>query len=152
MNKLTAAEKAYKQNPNSIIIIFTRGNAYFDRINNKDISEYKGQVKKTNFDNLLGNNNIPMFLINQASNCKYDFIGKCINKSCILRNITSDGIPICKFNIDSTSKLEKVNIKKYIHNDSQHKYRKQFLHDYGLKLLSGGTGDGIWLVISDNNI
>ena len=94
----TAAERAFKANPGAFILIFTKDNAYRDKINNvNDRSEYMGQNKRVNFDSMMGDNAIPMFLVENESDGVWKVVGRCIARD-YNASARADGIiPACHF-------------------------------------------------------
>ena len=142
---MSTAEKMYKTHPDAFLLIFTKVHPYRDEILNNNRCAYRGQNKRTNFDNLLGNNEIEMYIFEQKPRL-YKFLGKCISRSCSKR--TDKQFPTMHF-ICKEKPNEFVELEDSIEpNESskQHKYRRQFLSKNNLKLLSGGYGDGIMLV------
>ena len=151
-SKLTAADKAYLQHPDALLLAFTKDNPYRDLIYSENVCDYKGQNRKPLFDNLLGNNNIPMYLCDFDKNLKrWKVDSSCVNRTYDknVRNNKNKDIPVCHF------RRKVNNIIKFIQNTELNKkesccYIKKFLRDIGVTIISGSCGQGILLVIFNN--
>lgn len=146
-DKKTAAQKAFAAHPDAFILVFTKSNAYRDKINNiNDRSEYMGQNKKDNFDMLMGDNNIPMFLIDNAIGGVCNVVGRCIARDYNAVTRVDGKIPSCHFILrrGNLTRVQDSNVDR----QERHCFRKKFFRDYGLTKLSGHVADGIILVKS----
>lgn len=141
---MTVAQKAFAAHPTAFILIFTKDNAYRDKINhNNDRSEYKGQNKKKNFDPLMGDNDVPMFLVDNAADGVCKVVGRCLARDYNAAARDKGNIPSCHF-ILREGKLARVKDSP-VNRTEPHCFRAKFFRDYGLTKLSGHLADGIVL-------
>jgi len=138
---------------NVAIIAITRDNAYCDRIRHNGLNtQYAGQKRRTTFDGIIVDHNIPLYMVEQKAG-HYSVLGKCTNRTLpVCRAQSQNNIP--RFFMDIVPVDEATDTFMQMRTDAaqnvvftgQHIYRKQFLYNYKLEILVGGTGDGLWLV------
>jgi hypothetical protein len=143
-SKMTAAERAYRANPGAIIICFQKSRVHNDLMapayNQRGY--FAGQPVASNFDQLMGNSDIKMIIVNR----NFQIVGKCVRRSYNPNVRVSGTVPLCHYILRQNDGMVQPQNTPVVVGET-HCWQKKFFRDHNLRLIAGGFGNGIMLAV-----